>query len=172
MRSALLLAAAFPRHWYADGGRANLCVVTLWLAQLVVVKVLCLVVMVMVVHGCLVVVGVIGRVVIVAIQDVFTRLADAKIAWLREELARDNRGALGVEDLPARAAMMLSAKSGECIAAVEAVFCVLVPHPKLAVEYLPPHLSEGAAWQTVDCRACMCLALYLLDGGYCRRTHG
>lgn len=84
MRSTLLLAAALSRHGYADGRRADLCVVTLRLANLIIIEVLGLVV---VIDGCLIVIGVIGGVVIVAVQDVLTRLAYSKIARLREEFA-------------------------------------------------------------------------------------
>lgn len=168
MRSALLLAAALPRHGYTDGWRTNLCVVTLRLVGLVVVKVFCLMV---VVDGCLIVVGVVGRIVVVTVQDVLTRLAYSQVAWLGEELACDNGRALGVEDLATGAAVVLSAECREGISAVEAILCVLVSHPELSVQDLPPHLPEGAPGQAVDCRACVCLALNLLDGRYCRRTH-
>jgi hypothetical protein len=72
MGPSLLLTAALSRHRYADGRGADLCVVALRLVQVVVIKVIGLM---MVIDRCLVVIGVIGRVVVVAVQDIFTRLA-------------------------------------------------------------------------------------------------
>lgn len=67
--------------------------------------------------------------------------------------------------------MVFSSKGCEGISAVEAVFCVLVPHPELPVQYFPSHLGESTARHTVDCWICMSLALDLLDGRYSGGTH-
>lgn len=141
MGPPLLLTAALSRHGYADSWCTNLRVIALWLIHVVVVKVVGLVV----IDGCLVVICVIGRGVVVAIQDIFTGFAHSQVAWLRKELARDNGRALGVKNLTTGATVVLPAKGRERIAAVEAVFCVLISHPKFPIQYLSTHLSEGAA---------------------------
>ena len=86
MRAALLLTAAFARHWYADCRGTNLCMVVLLLSDIVVVVVVKIVDLIaVVVDGRLIVVCVVRRIVVMTIDDALARLADSQVAWLAEE---------------------------------------------------------------------------------------
>ena len=89
------------------------------------------------------VVGVDRRVIIVTVDDGLAWLTDSEIPGLAKYLAGDQRSTFCVEDLATSAAMVLSSKGGKSISAVEAVFSILISHPKLAVKDLSSHVRKG-----------------------------
>jgi hypothetical protein len=76
-------------------------------------------------------IGVEGRIIVMAIDDTLTRFAYTEIPRLAEHFPGNQRGAFRVKDLAAGAAVMLSPKGREGVAAIETVLGVFVSHPKL-----------------------------------------
>jgi hypothetical protein len=132
MRATFPLVPNLPGHRYADSRRSNFGMVTFKVVGLFVVE-FCGFLGQIVDRGLIAVVSVIGGVVVMSVYDGLAWFAHFQIAWLPKDLPGHNGRAFGIEYLAACTTMMFASKSCESITAIEAVFCILVTHPELAV---------------------------------------
>jgi hypothetical protein len=132
MLSTLLFTTHLSGHGNANSRRPDLGMITLNGLRFVIVRILHLITMI-VQWSLITIIGVVGRVIIVAIDDAFAWLANFEIALLAKHLAGHDRSALGVEDLSTCSAVVLSSKGSEGIATIETGLGILISHPEFTI---------------------------------------
>lgn len=85
-------------------------------------------------NGALFTIRILGRIVIVCVDHCFAGFTDTNGPRLTEPRARNQKRALGIEDLTASATVVFSAKCGECLSTVEAVLGIFIAHPEISTK--------------------------------------